>query len=142
MHEITSAFIYGDKIMSLLVPVSWGELLDKISILEIKKERIANPEKVKNVSHELVLLSQVRDCDIDGTEEILALCRDLKEVNVSLWDIEDDIRMCEKANDFGEDFVALARAVYKTNDRRAELKYKLNKLLGSDVIEEKSYEEY
>lgn len=124
------------------MPVSWGELLDKISILEIKKERILHSDKLKNICHELDLLSAVRNKDMMRVDGIEALCDALKEVNEALWDIEDDIRACEHKQDFGNEFIRLARAVYKTNDRRAELKYKVNALLGSDVVEEKSYEEY
>lgn len=128
--------------MSLLVPVSWGELLDKISILEIKKERISHPDKLKNICHELELLAAFRDKDMAKVEGVVALCDALKVVNEALWEIEDDIRVCEHKQDFSDEFIRLARAVYKTNDRRAELKYKVNALLGSDVVEEKSYEEY
>ena len=128
--------------MPLLVPVSWGELLDKISILEIKKERISHPDKLKNISHELELLSAVRDKDMVNSDGIASLCEALKEVNEALWEIEDDIRVCEQKQEFDGEFVRLARAVYKTNDRRAELKYKVNALLGSEVVEEKSYEDY
>ncbi len=128
--------------MSLLVPVSWGELLDKITILQIKAKRIIDAEKRKNVEHELGLLVSIRDREIHestGLDELLiALC----EVNERLWEIEDAIRICERNQDFGAGFIELARAVYRTNDLRAGLKYRLNILLDSPVIEEKSYASY
>ena len=127
--------------MALLVPVSWGELLDKITILEIKQDRIADPEKVANVGRELAALRSVAD----GTERPPAasdLVAQLRAVNEHLWDIEDSIRDCERRQDFGADFVDLARAVYHTNDRRAEIKRDLNLMLGSELVEEKSYAEY
>ena len=127
--------------MALLVPVSWGELLDKITILEIKRDRIADPEKVANVGRELAALRSVAD----RTERPPAasdLVAQLRVVNEQLWDIEDSIRDCERRQDFSADFVELARAVYHTNDRRAEIKRDLNLMLGSELVEEKSYAEY
>jgi hypothetical protein len=133
---------YDGGNMSLLIPVSWGELLDKITILQIKSERMTDTVKRGNVRHELNLLVIVRDrqgpCP-DGLEELVAA---LRTVNEQLWDIEDAIRLCEKKQDFGAAFIELARAVYTSNDRRAALKYRINSLLGSQVIEEKSYESY
>jgi hypothetical protein len=124
-----------------VVPVSWGELLDKISILEIKAERIRDSVAQINVQRELGALTAVaRDLlTPDSVEAIEAVRRDLKAVNESLWEIEDEIRICEKAGDFGPRFIELARAVYKTNDRRAALKRTLNTLLASEHVEEKSY---
>lgn len=122
--------------MALLVPVSWGELLDKIAILRIKNERISDALKRANVQHELDLLNSVRSQSIKESDELEHLESGLREVNEALWEIEDDIRICEKNKDFGDRFVELARAVYKTNDQRADLKYKINMLLGSDVVEE------
>lgn len=127
--------------MTLLVPVSWGELLDKITILRIKSERMADPDKLENVRHELELLEQKR-FQIEESSELVRLEGELRQVNEALWEIEDDIRFCEKNKDFGSRFINLARSVYKTNDRRAELKYKISRHLGSEVVEEKSYEEY
>lgn len=127
--------------MTLLVPVSWGELLDKISILRIKSERMEDPAKLENVRHELEQLEQIRG-RVEESDELVRLEGELRRVNESLWEIEDEIRLCEKAKDFGPRFVELARAVYTTNDRRAEVKYLVNMLLGSDVVEEKSYEKY
>lgn len=128
--------------MPLLVPVSWGELLDKIAILQIKAERIADAEKLGNVRHELALLVSVRDREIAEAAGLDALVADLRRANERLWEIEDAIRVCEKEQDFGGRFIELARAVYMTNDLRAGLKYRINTLLGSQVIEEKSYQSY
>lgn len=127
--------------MTLLVPVSWGELLDKIAILRIKSEKIADFAKLKNVHHELKLLEQVRS-SVEESSELARLEGELRQINEALWEIEDDIRLCEKEKNFGTRFIDLARSVYKTNDRRAELKYKINTHLGSEVVEEKSYEQY
>lgn len=128
--------------MPILVPVSWGELLDKITILQIKAERIAAPAKRDNVERELAALNQV----VADTGELPAgaetLIQQLRGVNESLWDIEDEIRDCERSKDFGNRFVELARAVYHTNDRRAAFKRQLNDLLGSELVEEKSYQPY
>lgn len=128
--------------MALLVPVSWGELLDKIAILRIKSERITDTGKRANVIRELERLDELRSGSIVESDELAQLEKELKEVNEALWDIEDDIRVCEKERDFGSRFVELARSVYKTNDKRAALKYSINMLLGSDLVEEKSYEPY
>ena len=124
------------------VPVSPGELLDKITILQIKSERIEQTEKLANVRVELETLQAVVAEHIDDSEQLQALIQKLKAVNESLWDIEDDIRDCERDKDFGERFVRLARAVYHTNDQRAALKYDINQLLGSTLVEEKSYADY
>lgn len=123
------------------VPVSWGELIDKITILQIKDERIEDPGKRANVRRELDLLA-ARLASAPATDETRRLTADLKAVNEKLWVIEDDIRECERRKDFGERFIALARAVYHTNDRRADLKRSLNQALGSAIVEEKSYAAY
>ncbi|KZD12119.1 DUF6165 family protein [Oceanibaculum pacificum] len=132
--------------MAIQVPVSWGELMDKISILAIKSERIDDAAKLANVRAELDALSQVRDANLPADKATLAaldrLMAGIKGVNEALWEIEDDIRDCERAKDFGDRFVTLARAVYKTNDKRAELKREINTLLGSALVEEKSYKPY
>ena len=128
--------------MSISVPVSWGELLDKITILKIKKEKITDPIKLKNISHELNLLITIRDQNIRPSEDLTSLCASLQEVNERLWQIEDEIRLCEKKSTFGDDFVRLARAVYQTNDMRSAYKYQINILLDSEVVEEKSYQQY
>ncbi|MBF0093523.1 MAG: hypothetical protein HQL33_13020 [Alphaproteobacteria bacterium] len=127
---------------TITVEVSPGELIDKITILEIKAERIADPAKVRNVRIELDTLTQARDRAVTGSGELETLTADLKGVNVVLWEIEDEIRDCERAGNFGTRFIELARAVYHTNDRRSALKRRINDLLGSRIVEEKSYAAY
>ena len=124
------------------VPVSPGEVLDKITILEIKSERMTDPDKVANVRVELKLLRETWAANINDDEVIRDLHAQLKEINEALWEIEDDIRDKERAKEFDERFIELARAVYFTNDRRSEVKKKLNLHLGSQIIEEKSYQDY
>ncbi len=128
--------------MSVLVPVSWGEVIDKITILEIKAERLTDAAKRANVTKELGELVAVRDREFPGHAGLAALSAELKAINEKLWVIEDDIRDCERAKDFGPTFIALARAVYVTNDERAGAKHKINDLLGSSLVEEKSYAPY
>jgi hypothetical protein len=128
--------------MTLMVPVSWGELLDKIAILQIKAERIADPARLANVRRELDALTAVRDAAGPLPAETGPAIAELKSVNEALWEVEDALRDLERAQDFGEEFVRLARAVYVTNDRRAALKRTLNRLTGSDLVEEKSYRDY
>lgn len=127
---------------SIRIEVSPGELLDKISILEIKAERIADPAKLKNIRHELGLYRGIRESRIPGVAAVDALVRDLKAVNEILWNVENEIRVCEANRDFGRGFVELARSVYRTNDRRAAIKREINTLCGSPIVEEKSYSEY
>lgn len=124
------------------VEVSPGELIDKISILQIKSERISDPDKLANVRYQLDLLSATRDRALAASDRLTTLEQDLKTINEALWVIEDDIRDCEAAQDFGPKFIELARAVYKTNDRRAAVKKALDELFGSAVTEEKSYKDY
>lgn len=123
----------------LFVEVGGGELIDKITILQIKAERIGDAEKLANVRHELAMLEAARSGHIIPSEALSELTESLKQVNESLWEIEDAIRACEAAQDFGDRFITLARSVYKTNDRRAALKKQINELTGSAVVEEKSY---
>jgi len=124
------------------VPVSPGEVLDKITILEIKSERITDPEKLANVRTELSFLLQTWKETINEDDTIRSLHTQLKEINEALWDIEDDIRDKERAREFDDRFIELARAVYFTNDRRSAVKKELNLHLGSQIIEEKSYQDY
>ena len=126
----------------ILIPGSPGELIDKITILEIKFEKILDVSKRMNVGRELEALSISLKQNIIISTELAALKLNLKKVNEVLWDIEDDIRSCEQKSDFGPIFVKLARSVYFQNDRRAALKKEINVLLGSDIIEEKSYAKY
>ena len=128
--------------MLLSIPVSVGEVMDKITILEIKAERIADTAKCVNVKRELTSLKPLIDNEMLCAPEITALVAQLRTINETLWDIEDDIREKELANDFGDGFIALARAVYMTNDQRAEVKRQINLATGSALIEEKSYENY
>jgi tetratricopeptide (TPR) repeat protein len=123
----------------VVVEVSPGELLDKISILQIKSERIAGEDKLRNVRRELAVLAEARDRAVPESAELAGLAGDLKAVNEALWEVEDEVRRCEHAGDFGPRFVELARSVYRHNDRRAALKRRINDLLGSGLKEEKSY---
>lgn len=124
------------------VPVSPGELVDKITILEIKKEFIIDDNKLKNISHEYDLLMQIYNNDLYQTDGIENLKNQLKDINLVLWKIEDDIRDCERHKSFGENFIELARSVYFTNDKRSKIKLEINFLLNSNLVEEKSYKEY
>ncbi len=126
----------------LQVEVSAGELIDKITILEIKAERIADPEKLTNVHRELRSLTATREKALATSPELDEFTVELRRINERLWQIEDDIRDCERKRDFGERFIELARAVYRTNDRRAAAKRRINELLGSELVEEKDYAAY
>lgn len=124
------------------VPVSPGEVLDKITILEIKAERMTEPAKLDNVRRELALLREFWLRAVREDEKTRKLHRQLKEINEALWEIEDDIRDKERAGEFDQRFIELARSVYFTNDRRSKLKKELNEHLGSEIVEEKSYRDY
>ena len=124
------------------VEIAFGELIDKITILEIKLERIGNAEKLANVQTEWQTLIEARDQAINASDELTRLSNGLKAVNETLWVIEDDIRDCERNSDFGKKFIKLARAVYRTNDERARIKHQINELLGSRLVEVKSYSAY
>ncbi len=124
----------------ILVPVSVGELLDKITILRIKQRKIKDGDKLRNINAELVALRNV--CIAAHLDTEAPTVQELENVNLKLWQIEDDIREKERAKDFGADFVALARAVYVTNDERFKLKSQLNREFGSHFHEEKSYRSY
>ena len=126
----------------LHVEVSPGELIDKITILEIKAQRIADPDKLANVHRELRSLKATREKALDTSPELDEFTAELRRINERLWQIEDDIRDCERNGDFGERFIDLARAVYRTNDRRAAAKRGINELLGSELVEEKDYADY
>jgi hypothetical protein len=128
--------------MALKVDISVGEFLDKMTILEIKSERIQDPVQLGNVNKELNLLQMTWADSTFGSADVSGKLNELKSVNEMLWDIEDQIRRKESAQSFDDDFVRLARSVYQTNDRRAAIKRQLNRLLGSDLIEEKSYPDY
>ncbi|MEM1300362.1 MAG: DUF6165 family protein [Pseudomonadota bacterium] len=127
---------------TVTIEIAPGELIDKITILEIKTERISDAAKLANVRIELETLAASRDATLPPSAELTRLTSALKSVNEQLWVIEDDIRDCERANDFSDTFVKLARSVYITNDKRAALKREINELLGSRLVEEKSYQPY
>lgn len=127
---------------SIAIPISPGEVVDRLTILEIKSERISDKTKLVDVHHELGKLLEAAKSAIPDSQDMRALRAKLKAVNEELWVIEDDIRQCERERDFGATFIALARAVYKTNDRRADLKRRINEALGSDIMEQKSYAPY
>ena len=123
----------------ILVEIGAGELIDKITILQIKSDRMTDAAKLANVRRELGVLNATRDVSLHASAELSALESDLKAINNALWQIEDDIRACEAGHDFGPGFIKLARAVYTCNDRRAAIKKEINLLTGSSLIEEKSY---
>ena len=128
--------------MQLQVPVSVGEALDKITILQIKLAHISDAAKRANIQNELDALLPLVAGDAFTTDQMQALMAELKSVNEALWDIEDDIREKEAAKSFDAEFIRLARAVYITNDKRAEIKKQINLATGSALVEEKSYESY
>lgn len=124
------------------VEVSHGEVVDKVSILLLKERHIDAPDKLDNIRAELVALRQAWSEEGLPPMDSLPAWAGLREVNASLWDVEDDLRDCERRHEFGDRFVALARSVYKLNDRRAALKREINLSLGSRLVEEKSYARY
>jgi predicted nuclease with TOPRIM domain len=126
----------------IIIPVSSGELIDKISILKIKKKKISNKSKLKNINNELSLLNEIYKRNLKKNKRILLYEKKLIKINKKLWDIEDKIRFLESKKNFNQQFTDLARAVYINNDERSEIKKKINKLTGSFLIEEKSYKSY
>ena len=126
----------------ILVEVSVGELLDKISILEIKQEKIKDPENLKFISDEYNVLKAELDKNIKNDDSLSNLFKSLKEINAKLWVIEDDKRMCEKNKDFGEKFIKLSRDVHFLNDNRAKIKLEINNHTGSKIKEVKEYTNY
>jgi hypothetical protein len=127
------------ELRPITVEIAPGELIDKITILEIKSERITDAARRHHVDTELARLVAAREYTVPGSAGLARLATELKEVNEALWRSEDEIRLCERDEDFGPRFIALARSVYRTNDRRAALKRQINELLGSKLMEEKSY---
>ena len=127
---------------TVTIEVSPGELIDKITILEIKAARIKDAGQLGNIRYELDLLRAVRAERLAASTALARLEGELKSVNETLWQVEDDIRECEAAGDFGPRFVELARTVYRTNDRRAALKREIGALFGARLVEEKSYKDY
>ena len=128
------------KMDKILAEISAGELIDKITILEIKKEKISNKEKLVEVNKELSSLNETLKKSINDESKIINFKNDLKNINLKLWDIEDGKRSAEKNNKFDEKFIELARSVYKFNDERAKIKLAINNALGSNIKEVKSYE--
>ncbi len=126
----------------ILVPTAPGELIDKLTILRLKSEKITDPDKLANVRHEMAVLQKTADDAVEMSDALRKLWDVLYAINADLWVIEDDIRAFEAKRDFGPGFVALARAVYVTNDERARVKKEINLLLGSAIVEEKSYYDF
>ncbi|MCC7320035.1 MAG: hypothetical protein IT542_03555 [Rubellimicrobium sp.] len=126
----------------IAVPVSPGELIDKLTILRLKGERIGDPAKLANVRHEEAVLMAVARTHLPASARLESLWQELHDINARLWVIEDDIRDCERQGDFGPRFIGLARSVYRVNDERAAVKKAINLHLGSAITEEKSYADY
>ena len=127
------------KLNKILAEISAGELIDKITILEIKKVKITDEDKLVEINKELLSLNLILEKSIPDLSKIDKVKNDLKDINLKLWDIENGKRECEKNNDFKEKFISLARNVYKFNDERAKAKIAINKILGSNIKEVKSY---
>jgi len=131
-----------NKPKKILSEISAGELLDKISILEIKREKIKNKANQEKINKEYKILKEVQNSSIEVTEKLKTLFKKVKEVNQNLWDIEDKLRFCEKNKDFGKNFIELARGVYFNNDKRSKIKSEINKILMSNIKEVKEYVQY
>jgi len=127
---------------SIVVPISFGELVDKITILEIKSERIQDEKKLHNIRAELGVLREIFSSQNAVPLGVKELKNELRKINEVLWDIEDRIRCCERQNELGQEFIKLARSVYITNDRRSSIKRQINEIAHSAIIEEKSYQPY
>ena len=130
------------KAKKILLPVSPAELMDKITILEIKAKKISDSEKLKNVKHELEVLTEVFKNNVEQSKELSQLFVQLRKLSAKGWRIEDTKRDCESKNDFGPKFINAARGAFKNNDERAALWKKINVLLKSDIVQEKSYKKY
>ena len=130
------------KSKKILSEISAGELLDKISILEIKLDKIKGRENLEEINKEYKILKDVQNSSIEVTEKLKTLFKEIKEVNLNLWNIEDELRICEKNKDFGQSFIKLARDVYLNNDKRSKIKSEINKILGSNIKEIKQYVDY
>ena len=129
----------ANKSKKILTEISAGELLDKISILEIKLDNIKDKEKLVEINKEHKSLEEAKKTNIEITDNLQKLINQLKEINLALWNIEEEKRVCEKNSDFGKNFIQLSRNVYINNDKRARIKSDINKLLGSNIKEVKSY---
>ena len=130
------------KAKKILSEISIGELLDKISILEIKLEKIKDKASLEEINKEYKILKEVQSSSIEVTEKLKILFQEIKEVNLNLWNVEDKLRICEKNKDFGQNFIKLARDVYLNNDKRSKIKSKINEVLGSNIKEIKQYVDY
>ncbi len=128
--------------VAIRAEISPGELIDKITILQIKAERISDADKLPSIEFALSTLQSTLGEEVPASDELERLSSELKTVNERLWVIEDDIRDCEREKDFGPKFIELARSVYRTNDVRAALKRRIDEHLGSQLVEQKSYQEY
>ena len=131
-----------NKSKKILSEISAGELLDKISILEIKLEKIKNKVNQEKINKEYKILKEVQNSSLEVTEKLKTLFKEIKEINLNLWNIEDKLRICEKNKDFGQTFIELARGVYLNNDKRSKIKSEINKILGSNIREIKQYANY
>jgi len=126
----------------ILTEISAGELLDKLSILEIKLNKIKNPALLQEIKKDYNIINEAKNKNINSSNEINVLYTDLKKINEQLWEIEDKIRLCEKNSDFKDKFIQLARDVYLKNDKRSKIKLEINKILGSNIQEVKQYTQY
>ena len=126
----------------ILTEISAGELLDKLSILEIKLNKIKNPALLQEIKKDYNIINETKNKNINSSNEINVLYTDLKKINEQLWEIEDKIRLCEKNSDFKDKFIQLARDVYLKNDKRSKIKLEINKILGSNIQEVKQYTQY
>ena len=132
----------NNKSKKISSEISAGELLDKMSILEIKMDKIKDTNGLNEINKEYSILKLAKDTHIEFSDEIKKLYAEIKKINLKLWNIEDQIRICEKKKDFGENFINLARSVYLNNDKRSKIKSEINKLLGSNIKEIKQYADY
>ena len=131
-----------EKNSKIVTEISAGELLDKISILEIKLRKIKDKSNQEEIKKEYNILIKIQKSSIKLTDKIEDLFNEIKKVNLNLWEIEDKLRICEKKKDFGKDFIELARGVYFNNDKRSKIKSEMNKILGSNIKEVKQYVKY
>ena len=132
----------SNKSKKILTEISAGELLDKISILEIKLEKIKDKNSQEEIKKEYKILKEIQNSSIKYEDRINNLINSIKEVNIKLWDAEDKLRICEKNKDFGKSFIELAREIYFNNDKRSKIKSEINKILGSNIKEVKQYVKY
>ena len=130
------------KSKKILSEISAGELLDKISILEIKLEKVKGKTNQEEINKEYKILKEVQNSNIELIEEMKILFKEIKVINLNLWNIEDKLRICEKNKDFGQNFIKLARDVYFNNDKRSKIKSKINEISGSNIKEIKQYVDY